>query len=59
MRRLTDAVKVDPNSLYIHVDGKEAVLDALAESLRNEVQVTGGELGWKESSSDPRRLAQT
>jgi AcrR family transcriptional regulator len=49
MRRLADELKVDPMSLYNHVDSKDALLDGLAEALWNEIQLPGGEIGWQEA----------
>ncbi|HKA50305.1 MAG TPA: TetR/AcrR family transcriptional regulator C-terminal domain-containing protein [Candidatus Dormibacteraeota bacterium] len=49
MRRLADQLKVDPMSLYNHVDGKEALLDGIAEALWNEVELPDGEVGWMEA----------
>ncbi len=49
MRRLADELKVDPMSLYNHVDSKDALLDGLAEALWNEVQLPAGEIGWQEA----------
>jgi TetR/AcrR family transcriptional regulator, tetracycline repressor protein len=48
MRRLAEGLKVDPMSLYNHVDGKDALLDGLAEALWNEVQLPDGKQGWME-----------
>jgi AcrR family transcriptional regulator len=49
MRRLADQLKVDPMSLYNHVDGKDALLDGLAEALWAEVKPTESATGWKET----------
>jgi len=49
MRRLADHLQVDPMSIYNYVDGKEALLDGLAEALWNEVQLPGGETSWNET----------
>lgn len=49
MRRLADQLKVDPMSLYNHVNGKDAVLDGLAEVLWAEVKPTDSAEGWKET----------
>jgi TetR/AcrR family tetracycline transcriptional repressor len=49
MRRLADQLKVDPMSLYNHVDGKDALLDGIAEALWNEVQLPDGETEWREA----------
>ncbi|MGH7762014.1 MAG: TetR/AcrR family transcriptional regulator [Candidatus Dormibacteraceae bacterium] len=49
MRRLAEQLKVDPMSLYNHVDGKEALLDGIAEALWDEVDLPGGEAEWREA----------
>jgi AcrR family transcriptional regulator len=49
MRRLADQLKVDPMSLYNYVDGKDALLDGLAEALWAEVKPTDSAAGWKET----------
>lgn len=49
MRRLAEQLKVDPMSLYNHVDGKEALLDGIAEALWHEVELPYREVGWKEA----------
>jgi AcrR family transcriptional regulator len=49
MRRLAEQLKVDPMSLYNHVNGKEALLDGIAEALWNEVQLPVGETNWRDS----------
>jgi AcrR family transcriptional regulator len=61
MRRLADQLKVDPMSLYNHIDGKDGLLDGLAEALWNEVQLPDEPGGWKETlrslASSLRNLA--
>jgi AcrR family transcriptional regulator len=47
MRRLAEQLKVDPMSIYNHVDGKEALLDGIAEALWNEVQLPDVETEWR------------
>src|SRR5260370_16928265 len=49
MSRLSDQPKVDPMSLYNHVDGKDALLDGLAEALWNDVQLPDGDADWREA----------
>jgi AcrR family transcriptional regulator len=49
MRRLAEQLKVDPMSLYNHVDGKEALLDGIAEALWNEVRLPDGETEWRDA----------
>ncbi len=49
MRRLAEQLKVDPMSLYNHIDGKDALLDGIAEALWNEIEVPGGDTDWKEA----------
>jgi AcrR family transcriptional regulator len=49
MRRLADQLKVDPMSLYNHVNGKDALLDGVAEVLWAEVKPTDSAAGWKET----------
>ena len=47
MRRLADHLKVDPMSIYNYVDGKEALLDGIAEALWSEVRLPDRARGWK------------
>ena len=49
MRRLADHLNVDPMSIYNHVDGKDGLLDGLAEALWFDVQLPAGDAGWKEA----------
>ncbi len=49
MRRLADQLRVDPMSIYNHVDGKDSLLDGIAEALWNQVEVPAAELGWKKA----------
>jgi AcrR family transcriptional regulator len=49
MRRLAEQLKVDPMTLYNHVDGKDALLDGIAEALWDEVEVPGGDRDWKQA----------
>ena len=49
MRRLAERLSVDPMSLYNHVDGKDALLDGLAEALWNEVEVPDEAVDWEQS----------
>jgi AcrR family transcriptional regulator len=48
MRRLAEQLKVDPMSLYNHVDGKDALLDGIAEALWNDVELPDSDIGWQE-----------
>ncbi len=47
MRRLADALKVDPMSLYNHVESKDDLLDGLTETLWSEVRLPDRTKGWK------------
>jgi len=49
MRRLADQLKVDPMSLYNYVDGKDALLDGIAEALWNDVQLPDGDADWRQA----------
>ena len=49
MRRLAEELNVDPMSLYNHVDGKDALLDGIAEALWNEVEVPADDVDWKQA----------
>ncbi len=49
MRRLAEELKVDPMSLYNHIDGKDALLDGIAEALWNEIQVPADDTDWKQA----------
>lgn len=46
MRRLAGELGVDPMAIYNHVDGKDALLDALAARLWSEVQIPDGPGRW-------------
>ncbi|MGN6751016.1 MAG: TetR/AcrR family transcriptional regulator, partial [Intrasporangium sp.] len=48
MRRLADALGVQPSSLYGHYANKDEVLDAVANLLITEVDTTGFARGWRE-----------
>ena len=47
MRRLADQLKVDPMSLYNHVESKDDLLDGLTEALWSEVRLPDWATGWK------------
>jgi AcrR family transcriptional regulator len=49
MRRLAEQLKVDPMSIYNHVDSKDALLDGIAEALWNEIQLPTGDTDWKQA----------
>ena len=49
MRRLADQLRVDPMSIYNHVDGKDALLDGLADALWDQVEAPGRGSDWKEA----------
>ena len=49
MRRLADQLRVDPMSIYNHVDGKDALLDGLADALWDQVEAPGRDSDWKEA----------
>lgn len=46
MRRLAGELGVDPMAIYNHVDGKDALLDALAARLWSEVRIPDGPGRW-------------
>jgi AcrR family transcriptional regulator len=48
MRRLADALGVQPSSLYGHFANKDDVLDAVANLLIAEVDTSGFAHGWRE-----------
>ena len=61
MRRLADALAVMPNSLYSYYPTKDALLDALLDSLLGEIDTAGLDvMGWREAlvriMDDSRRL---
>lgn len=61
MRRLADALSVMPNSLYSYYPTKDALLDALLDSLLGEIETAGLDvMGWREAlvriMDDSRRL---
>lgn len=47
MRRLADALKVDPMSLYNHVESKDDLLDGLTEALWSQIRLPDRTKGWK------------
>lgn len=49
MRRLAEQLEVDPMSIYNHVDGKDALLDGLAEALWAEVSLGESAGEWQET----------
>ncbi len=61
MRRLADALDVMPNALYTYYPTKDALLDALLDSLLGDIETEGLEsMGWREGLTkimdDSRRL---
>ncbi len=48
MRRLADRLTVDPMSIYNYLDGKEALLDGLAEALWARVELSSETSDWKQ-----------
>lgn len=61
MRRLAHALSVMPNSLYSYYPTKDALLDALLDSLLGEIETAGLDvMGWREAlvriMDDSRRL---
>jgi AcrR family transcriptional regulator len=56
MRRLGEELGADPMSVYRHVDGKDALLDGLADTLWAEVPGPGAGARWPE---DLRTLARS
>lgn len=63
MRRLADQLRVDPMSIYNHVDGKDALLDGLADALWDQVEPPHWDSNWKEAfrslATSLRSLAHT
>jgi TetR/AcrR family tetracycline transcriptional repressor len=55
MRRLAGDLGVDPMAIYNHVDGKDALLDALAARLWSEVQIADGDGRWDDQLRDLAR----
>ncbi len=50
MRRLADALGVMPNALYTYYPTKDALLDALLDSLLGEIDIGPlGSMGWREA----------
>lgn len=49
MRRLADQVRVDPMSIYNHIDGKDALLVGLADVLWDQVEAPRRDSDWKEA----------
>jgi AcrR family transcriptional regulator len=48
MRRLADRLKVDPMSIYNYIDGRDGLLDGLAEALWEKVEVPSDKANWKQ-----------
>lgn len=63
MRRLAEQLKVDPMSLYNHIESKDALLDGVAEALWSEIRLADSSAGWKETmnslATELRRLARS
>jgi AcrR family transcriptional regulator len=49
MRRLADRLKVDPMSIYNYLDGKDVLLDGLAEALWEKVELPSETADWKQA----------
>src|SRR5260370_38507466 len=47
MRRLADRLRVDPMSIYNHIDGKQVLLDGLAQTLWERVDIPPGPADWR------------
>ncbi|MEU8248887.1 TetR/AcrR family transcriptional regulator C-terminal domain-containing protein [Nonomuraea sp. NPDC048916] len=52
VRRLAEELGVDPMSIYHHIKGKAALLDAMSEAVLAEVAVTADDTshGWEETA---------
>jgi TetR/AcrR family tetracycline transcriptional repressor len=48
MRAVAAELGVAPNALYSHVKNKEALVDAVIDTLLGEVQVTGQTMKWRD-----------
>ncbi|MGW0658420.1 TetR/AcrR family transcriptional regulator [Streptodolium elevatio] len=48
MRRLADDLGVDPMSIYHHIKGKAALLDAICEAVVAEVELGRAPLDWEQ-----------
>ena len=63
MRRLADQLKVDPMSIYNHLDSKDALLDGIAEAMWAEIGTPDPAAGWQETlhslATELRRLAHS
>lgn len=61
MRRLADQLKVDPMSIYNHIESKDALLDGIAEALWAEIRPADSSADWKRTlhslATELRRLA--
>ncbi|MCU0504257.1 MAG: TetR/AcrR family transcriptional regulator C-terminal domain-containing protein [Chloroflexi bacterium] len=49
MRRVGQALGVEAMSLYNHVDGKDALLDGMADLLVGEIETPPADVEWKEA----------
>ncbi len=49
MRELGRRLGVEAASLYNHVSGKDDVLDGMTDLAASEIDVPGGDVGWKEA----------
>lgn len=48
MRKVAASLRVDPMALYHHIDGKDALLDGVAELLFREIEFPAGGMAWDE-----------
>lgn len=49
MRRLAEELGVEAMSLYHHVSNKDAIVDAMVESVFRELEPPSNAIGWKEA----------
>ncbi|WP_338089845.1 TetR/AcrR family transcriptional regulator [Nonomuraea basaltis] len=47
MRKVAEELGVEAMSLYYHVAGKEEILDGIVDLVFTEIELPGGEAGWK------------
>jgi AcrR family transcriptional regulator len=49
MRKLAQELGVEAMSLYHHVAGKDAILDGIVDVVFGEIELSAGEVDWKEA----------
>lgn len=58
MRKLADALDVQPMSLYHHVASKEAILNGMVDVVFDEIELPPDELPWRDAMAQRCRSAR-